>query len=156
MVRVPAGFLFSVSTSSMSPWPANCWGPLYSASPPSSPLTVFHLNRTGGTALCLLLSHHLWIPLWTSCISAHAGKKTGGLGGNCRDGIEYVLNRRCPGAPRRSGLPCSFPRAAGAWRWRLGPCPRRNPLARQPACCLYSFTCAILVSSKNPRLATVT
>lgn len=38
----------------------------------------------------------------------------------------------------------------------LGLCPRHNPPAPQSENCLYSFTCTILVSSKNPCPAWVT
>ncbi|XP_029811452.1 uncharacterized protein LOC115305376 [Suricata suricatta] len=75
--------------------------------------------------------------------TVHAGKRRG-LEGNCGDPARDVLNLRGPGAPRPSGLLGYFPGAAHGRRWRLGPCPRRNPPARQTASCLHSFTCAIL------------
>lgn len=149
---VPAGFPLAVSTSSIFPLPVY-FGIPFILRPWS--LVVFHLNSTVSTAHRLLLSscdstvHFLH---FSSC-----GKEKGGLRGGGAAEMSCNLCLACAvsvAAPERAPLPLRS--RSRAWRWRLEPCPPRNPLARQPASCLYSFTCAILVSSRNPRSATVT
>lgn len=130
------------------------WDPFYPASLLTSCIS-FEQHRQHCPPPASL--HHPVIPTVHFLHFNSCGKEKGGLGGGGAAEMPCNMCLACAvsdAAPKRAPPP--FRSRSRAWRWRLEPCPPRNPLARQPASCLYSFTCAILVSSRNPRSATVT
>lgn len=72
--------------------------------------------------------------------------------------IQHNLCLTCaiPGRRVQAGYPAISPVPRTPGGGALGRVPGVTLPPRQPASCLYSFTCTILVTSKNPRLPMVT